>query len=180
MGPVRAEIDVDVPRERAFEAVGDLALRPAFTDHFISDYRLLSVDTSGVGAGARFRFFAPPQAVWMDTTITEIDPSHRIVERGRGGRSNRAASMTVWEVEPGPGPLTTVRVVYGTESPSPFDRAREAVGLAAHWYGRDWTAALRRLRDLLESGAPLSSVVGVAGRGRVPVAAARQAPPSHQ
>ncbi|HKG34905.1 MAG TPA: SRPBCC family protein [Solirubrobacterales bacterium] len=171
MGPVRAEIDVDVPRERAFAAVGDLALRPVFTDHFASDYHLLSVDTTGVGAGARFRFFAPPKAVWMDTAITEIDPGRRIVERGGGGRNNRVTSTTVWEVEPGPGSLTTIRVLYATESPDVRDRLRETVGVAAHWYERDWAIALRRLRDLLESEAPLRGAVGVAGGDRLAAAA---------
>jgi uncharacterized protein YndB with AHSA1/START domain len=180
MGPVRAEIDIDAPRERAFEAISDLALRPAFTDHFISDFRLLGVDQSGVGAGARFRFFAPPKAVWTDSTITELDPPHRMVERGHGGRSNRVPSTTLWEIEPGPGGLTRVRVVYGTEPPSLIERIKEGLGLAAHWYERDWAVALRRLRDLLESEAPLPARAGVAGRSRGPVSGPRPALAAHE
>jgi uncharacterized protein YndB with AHSA1/START domain len=180
MGPVSAEIDVDVPRERAFEVIADLALRPAFTDHFVSDYRLLGVDSTGVGAGARFRFFAPPQEVWMDTTIREVDAPHRLTESGRGGRSNRMPSTTLWEIEPGPGSLTTIRVVYATEPAGLPARIREKAGLAAHWYRRDWAAALRRLRDLLESDAPLSSGAGVGGGDRRPAPAAGPVPAGHQ
>jgi uncharacterized protein YndB with AHSA1/START domain len=180
MGPVRAEIDVDASRERAFELISDLALRPAFTDHFISDFRLLGVNSRGIGAGARFRFFAPPKAVWIDTAITELEPPHRMVERGRGGRSNRVPSTTLWEIEPGPGALTRVRVVYGTDPASPVERLKEGLGLAAVWYERDWVIALRRLRDLLESEAPLPPRAGVAGANRRPLSGARPALAAHE
>jgi hypothetical protein len=151
MGPVNAEVAIDVPREVAFDFVADLANRPAFTDHFVSDFHLLRVESSGVGAGARFRFFAPPQAIWMDTTIVELERTQRISERGTGGRWNRIPSATEWELIAGPGPLTTVRVTYWTEPGNSLDRLKEVIGGASIWYGRDWAKALRRLRDLLES-----------------------------
>ena len=86
MGPVSAEIEIDVPRERAFEVLADFAGRPAFTDHFQTDFHLTRIDSAGVGAGARFRVGSPLRAVWMDTAIAELDAPHRIVEHGRGGR----------------------------------------------------------------------------------------------
>ena len=98
MGPIRAEIEIDVPRERVFETIGDLAARPSFTDHFLSGFHLTRIDSSGVGAGARFRVEAPLRSVWMDTTIVELDEPHRIVERGQGGRVNRIPTHTVWEL----------------------------------------------------------------------------------
>ena len=152
MGPVNAEVAIDVAREVAFDFIADLANRPAFTDHFISDFHLLRTESTGVGAGARFRFFAPPQAIWMDTTIVELERPHRISERGNGGRWNRIPSATEWELVAGPGPLNTVRVTYWTEPSHPIDRLKEVIGGASIWYGRDWATALRRLRDLLESG----------------------------
>lgn len=166
MGPLRAEIEIDLPRRQIFEFVGDLANRPSFTDHFISDFHLSRIDSSGVGAGARFRFFAPPQAVWMDSTITELEEPHRIVESGRGGRLNRIPSATVWELVEGPGRLTTVRVSYWTEPSHPLDRAKEVLGAASVWYERDWREALRRLRDMLESGESAKDRVAVAGGNR--------------
>src|SRR3954449_10387560 len=110
MGPVSAEVEIDVTRERAFEAIADLALRPAFTDHFLSDFHLTRIASTGVGAGARFRFAVWPRTVWMDTTIAEVEEPQRIVEHGRGGRVNRIPSTTVWELTGGPGSLTRVRV----------------------------------------------------------------------
>lgn len=151
MGPVNAELAIDVRREVAFDFIADLANRPSFTDHFISAFRLLRVESRGVGAGARFRLFAPPRAIWMDTTIVQMERPHRISERGSGGRWNRIPSATEWELLSGPGSLTTVRVTYWTEPSNPLDRLKEVVGGASIWYRRDWEAALRRLRDHLES-----------------------------
>jgi hypothetical protein len=166
MGPVSAEVDLDVPREVAYEFVADLGNRPAFTDHFISDLHLSRVESRGVGAGARYRIFAPPQAIWVDTTITALDPPRRISERGRGGRTNRIPTATEWEFEQRTGSLITARVTYWTEPSHPLDRAKEVLGGASIWYERDWKIAMRRLRDLLESSERVVPAVGVAGGNR--------------
>jgi uncharacterized protein YndB with AHSA1/START domain len=166
MGPVSAEIEIDVPRQRAFEAIADLSLRPAFTDHFLSDFHLTRIESSGVGAGARFRFAVWPRAVWMDTTIAEIDEPHRLIEHGRGGRLNRIPSTTLWELTEGPGSLTKVRVSYWTEPSNPIDRALELLSGASIPYERRWREALRRLRDQLESGELDQARVALAGGNR--------------
>jgi uncharacterized protein YndB with AHSA1/START domain len=150
MGPVSAEIEIDVSRQRAFEAIADLALRPSFTDHFIGDLHLTRLASTGVGAGARFCFDVRPRRVWMDTTIVDLDEPHRVLENGRGGRGNRIPSTTLWELIEGPGALTRVRVSYWTE-PNPVDRGLELLSGASLFYARHWREALRRLRDLLES-----------------------------
>jgi uncharacterized protein YndB with AHSA1/START domain len=166
MGPVGAEIEIDVPRSRAFEALVDLALRPAFTDHFVADFHLTKIESAGTGAGARFRFTAGPRDVWMDTAIVEAEEPHRILEHGRGGRVNRVPSTTLWELTEGPGSLTTVRVSYWTEPGSPVDRGLELLTAASVPYERGWRRALRRLRDQLESGELGAGRVAVAGGNR--------------
>jgi uncharacterized protein YndB with AHSA1/START domain len=166
MGPVSAEVEIDVPRERVFEFVADLANRPSFGGRFISDFRLTRIDSAGVGAGARFRFDVPLCSRWMDTAIAELDEPHRVVERGSGGRGNRVRSTTVWELAEGPGSLTEVRVSFWTESSHPADRLREALSGASFQYERRWREALRRLRDGLESGAFAGGRVAVAGGSR--------------
>ncbi len=165
MGPISAETEIDVPRERVFEALGDLALRPCFTDHFLSSFHLTRIEANGVGAGARFRVEAPLRSVWMDTTIVELDASHRIVERGQGGRANRIRTNTVWELTEGPGSLTAVRMSHWTE-PGPVDRGLEILSAASVWQERSWREALRRLRDGLESGAWEGERIAVAGGNR--------------
>jgi uncharacterized protein YndB with AHSA1/START domain len=151
MGPVSAEVEIDVPRERVFAALGDLARRPSFTDHFLADFHLTRIESSGIGAGARFRLELPPRSAWMDTAIVELDELHRIVERGRGGRANRTPSTTVWELLGDAGSLTKVRVSHWTEPSNRLDRALEKLSGASIRLGRDWRKALRRLRDQLES-----------------------------
>lgn len=165
MGPIRAEIEIDVPRRRAFEVIADLAYRPAFTDHFLSGFRLTRIESSGVGAGARFRVEQPLRPVWMDTTIAELEPPHLIVEHGHGGRANRIRTRTVWELTEGPGSLTSVRLSHWTE-PGHVDRALELASAASFWQRRRWQDALRRLRDLLESEAPGPTRFAVAGGNR--------------
>jgi uncharacterized protein YndB with AHSA1/START domain len=162
MGPVSAEVEIDVPRQRAFEAIADLGLRPAFTDHFLADFHLTRIESSGVGAGARFRFAVRPRQVWMETTIVDADEPYRVLERGRGGRNNRIPSTTLWELTEGPGSLTTVRVSYWTE-PGLVDRALELLSAASIPCERGWRIAVNRLREQLESGTLGAHRVAVAG-----------------
>lgn len=165
MGPISAEIEIDVPRERAFELIGDLSARPSFTDHFLADFHLTRLDPSGVGAGARFRVEQPLRKVWMDTTIAELTAPFQIVEHGQGGRLNRIRTRTVWELTEGPGSLTTVRFAHWTE-PGIVDRALELASGASFWQQRRWREALRRLRDQLESESPRAARIAVAGGNR--------------
>jgi uncharacterized protein YndB with AHSA1/START domain len=163
MGPVSAEVEIDVPRERAFEAIGDLARRPSFTDHFLDGFHLTRIESSGAGAGARFRLRLPPRSIWMDTAIAELEPPRRIVERGRGGRGNRIPVTTVWELLGGSGSLVRVRVSSWTEPSNPLDRALELLTGASMRTERNWREALRRLRDQLESERASARAVAVAG-----------------
>lgn len=163
MGPVSAEIEIDVPRQRAFEAIADLSLRPAFTDHFLTDFHLTRIEPTGIGAGARFRIAVRPRRVWMDTTIVETEAPHRLVEHGRGGRANRISSVTLWELTEAPGGLTRVHVSYWTEPSNPIDRGLELLSAGSIPYERRWREALRRLRELLEAGGLEGERVAVAG-----------------
>jgi uncharacterized protein YndB with AHSA1/START domain len=163
MGPASAEIEIDVPRERAFEAICDLSRRPSFTDHLLTDFRLTRIEPFGVGAGARFRFRLWPRSFWADTTIVEVEAPRRIVEHGRGGRNNRIPTRTAWELLEGPGSLIRVRVSFWTEPSNPVDVVLEKLSGAASRQERAWHEALRRLRDLLESDAPLAAELAVAG-----------------
>ena len=163
MGPVSAEIEIDAPRERVFAAIADLALRPSFTDHFLSGFHLTRIESEGVGAGARFRVKSPLRSVWMDTAIDEVEAPHKLIERGRGGRANRVPTATVWELTEGSGSLTRVRVSHWTEPSNPLDRALETLSGNTGSVQRGWREALRRLRDQLESGEAAPAPIAVAG-----------------
>jgi uncharacterized protein YndB with AHSA1/START domain len=163
MGPISAEVEIDAPRGRVFATIADLALRPSFTDHFLADFHLTRLDSTGVGAGARFRVASSLRSVWMDSTIAELEAPHKLVEQGRGGRTNRIPVTTVWELTEGAGLLTKVRVSRWTEPANPLDRARELVAANSVWERRGWREALRRLRDQLESGKSSLPPLAVAG-----------------
>src|ERR1041384_5213964 len=106
MGPVSAEIEIDAPRDRVFDAIADLSRRPSFTGHFLSDFHLTRLDPVGIGAGARFRIASPLRSVWTDSAIAELERPHRLVERGRCGRANRIPSAIAWELTEAAGSLT--------------------------------------------------------------------------
>lgn len=165
MGPISAEIEIDVPRDEAFAALADLSSRPSFTDHFLAGFHLTRIDPTGVGAGARFRAKAPLRSVWMDTAVVELEEPFRIVEEGRGGRANRIPNHTVWELTEASGGLTRVRVSHWTE-PRPLDRGLELLSAGSVFQARGWRLALRRLRDNLEADRPASERIAVAGGNR--------------
>jgi uncharacterized protein YndB with AHSA1/START domain len=165
MGPLSTEIEIDLPREEVFAALADLAARPSFTDHFLTDFHLTRIDAEGVGAGARFRVSAPLRSVWMDTTIVALEAPFRVVEEGRGGRANRIPNHTVWELTEAAGGLTAVRVSHWTE-PGHLDRGLELLSAGSLFQARGWREALRRLRDNLEAGQPASERIAIAGGNR--------------
>jgi uncharacterized protein YndB with AHSA1/START domain len=164
MRPVSARLFIDAPREEVFDLLLDLSARPAFMDHFVERYQLLREQPVGVGAGARFK--VGDAGGFIDSVIAEIEPPHRIVERGRGGRLNRVPNVTEWILTDAPGPSgCEVSVTFWTEPSLPFDRLRDARN-SQRRLARHLKRALERLRDLAETGAEPTRVT-VAGGDRL-------------
>lgn len=166
MGPISAEVEVDAPREAAFELISDLGRRPSYTDHFLTGFRLTRIEARGLGAGARFRVKAPLRSPWEDTTIVELEEPYKIVERGAGGRSNRIPTHTVWEIEPGQAGMMLLRVTHWTAPKEPVDKLVEALSFGAHFQRKGWKKAINRLRDILEAEGPGGERIAVAGGNR--------------
>lgn len=166
MRPVSASLSIDAPRERVFDLLSDLSLRPCFTDHFLCEYRLERVDPVGPGAGARFRLCE--SGAWMDTTIDgDSERPHLLREHGSGGPFNRVPVFTVWELAEGAARTDCeVTVTFWTEPASVLDKARELIGGTRHLQ-RAWSRALARLRAVAEGEAPVQRV-GIAGTDRLP------------
>jgi uncharacterized protein YndB with AHSA1/START domain len=165
MGPISASRLIDAPRERVFDFLSDLSNRPAFTDHFLAEFRLERLPSTGVGASARFRLTGP--GIWAETVIEAVKHPYRILERGKGGRWDRTPMSTEWELVEGPSAETTdVTVTFWTDPSHPLDRLKEKLG-AERRYRRQWTIALRRLQGVIEEDRPVTQVA-VAGADRVP------------
>jgi hypothetical protein len=165
VGPLSLTISIDAPRERIFDVICDLGVRDSWTDHFAGEFRLARIPAQGLGAAARFRVDAPAGVRYMETVIAEAERPFRVVEHGRGGRLDRIPMRIVWELEEGP--TTTVTLTFWTKPAGAFDRARE-LG-RSRWWKRRWGKALRRLRELIESGAAAPRTE-VAGGDRLPTA----------
>jgi uncharacterized protein YndB with AHSA1/START domain len=163
VGPVSAKIAIDMPREAVFSLLLDLSVRPAFTDHFMEEFHLLRVEPVGKGAGARFRL---PDGGWVDSVIEEVDPPHRLVERGKGGYLNRVPNVTEWLLADTAGARgCEVQVTYWTEPSRAYDRLRDAKA-SERKLNKGLKRALERLRDLAESGSPPPRIE-VAGADRI-------------
>ncbi|HEX2358817.1 MAG TPA: SRPBCC family protein [Solirubrobacterales bacterium] len=169
MGPISLDITIDAPRERVFEMICDLALRPRWTDHFVSDFRLSRLEASGVGAAARFRVDAPGGIRYMETVIASARRPHAIVEQGRGGRWDHVAIIARWELSAGMAAPTELTLTFATEPRSMLGGLREIRARA--WWTRRWRKALRRLAEQLETSTRAEPAVRIAGADRLPGAA---------
>jgi uncharacterized protein YndB with AHSA1/START domain len=139
---------ISAPREQVFDFVCDLAGRPAFTDHFMRDYRLARVDPVGAGAAARFQLRAPLAKEYAELQITEADRPRRIVEEIRVGRRGRNRSVALYDFIVEGGGTTRVELTTYSEPATPIDRLKE-IG-AAGWMRRQTRKALDRLRMIFE------------------------------
>lgn len=167
MGPITVQVEIDLPRSQVFAAIADLAQRPAFTEPYQTEFRLERIESTGVGAAARFR--TSVGGGWMSTQIVEVAAPHRLLERGRCGRLNRVPTTTLWELVELPSGVTGVSVTFLTEPATAFDRFTEFRQRAERRHRRGWQDSLNRLREQLESEAGLGrAAVRVAGRDRIP------------
>lgn len=163
MNPVTVSTTISRPRDEVFEYLTDIANHAEFSDHYLTRWHLLREDSHGVGAGARFRIKAPfNRFSWADLTIAEVQPPHRILARGRGGKFNRIRILATYVLSEASGNSTRVEFTLETEPPLLSDRLME--GLGARRLRRNCTKAMRRLRTILEENRD---------RGRRPTVAAR-------
>jgi uncharacterized protein YndB with AHSA1/START domain len=162
--PFTVSVTIDLPRERIFEYLADIANHAEFTDHYLVDWRLTREQSYGAGAGARFRIKAPfNRFSWADMTFVELQPPFRIVARGRGGKYNRIKMLHVWEIHQGAGGTSRVEYTFESDPPLPSDRIMETIAGRA-WARRKAGRALRRLRSILVEGRDRGRHVTVAGR----------------
>jgi uncharacterized protein YndB with AHSA1/START domain len=139
---------ISAPRELIFDYVADLSGRPAWCDHYMTDYRLARVNPRGRGAAARFLLKPPGPSQWAEIVINECDRPRRIVEHARVGRLGRSHGAAVYEFVEEMAGVTRVELTVWIEPANRLDALKQALGRA--WLKRQMRTALRRLRLVFE------------------------------
>ena len=164
MDPVTVSVKIDRPREEVFAYLADIANHPEFTDHYLKHWRLTRIESVGQGAGARFKIDAPLQRFsWADMTFVVVEPPHRIVAVGRGGKFNRIKTTAIWTLDDAPGGGTEVEYMVESEPELPTDKLMEAISGQHGWFKRKARKALSRLQAILEEGEDRGARATVAG-----------------
>jgi uncharacterized protein YndB with AHSA1/START domain len=147
MPDVTVSTVISAPREAVFDLVADLSARPAFTDHYMRDFRLARANPCGRGAAARFLLGRRIFKDYVETSISECERPTRIVEKGRVGRRGRSGLDTAYEFAEEQGG-TRVQMTVTSEPKTAVDRMRQR-GLPG-WIKRQSGRALERLRGIFE------------------------------
>src|SRR3954451_8923716 len=142
---------ISATREEVFDFIADYGARPAWCDHFMSDYRLAHPDARGEGAGARYLLDAPGLKRYVEVTIVEGDRPLRLVEALRGGRNMKTNGEIDWELSREGRGLTRVEVTFTIEPGTPREAFKEKFG-SRPWTRRQLKTALERLRVIFEEG----------------------------
>jgi uncharacterized protein YndB with AHSA1/START domain len=162
LDPVTVSVTIDKPREEVFDYLADVANHPEFCDHFLTHWHLTRTDSSGRGAGARFRCEAPGRRFdWGDFTFVEVVAPHRIVAMGRAGKYNRVQTYMEWTLSP-VGGGTKVDWMAESDPQLPSDKLLDPMGRRS-WWKRRAAKAMRRLRSVLEEGYDRGQRATVAG-----------------
>jgi uncharacterized protein YndB with AHSA1/START domain len=162
--PVTASVSIDRPREEVFAYLVDIANHAEFTDHYLKQFRLTRLDSVGHGAGARFKVDQPfGRFSWTDMTFVEVEPPHRIVALGRGGKFNRIKTTTIWTLNRSPGGGTDLDFMVETEPVLPTDKFVEAFSGQRGWFKRKVSKSLSRLQSILEENEDRGARATVAG-----------------
>ena len=149
MREVTVHTVISAPREQIFDFVSDLSRRPAFSDHYMREYRLARVNPRGVGAAARFKLKLPLAKEWAELEIKVCDRPKRIVEDGRIGRLGRSRLVAVYDFIPEAAGTTRVELTTYSEPGNAIEKFKQT---GAHgWMKRRSRKALRRLRDIFET-----------------------------
>jgi uncharacterized protein YndB with AHSA1/START domain len=149
--PVTLDTYIAAPREDVFDFVADLSGRPAWNDHFQSEFHLTRpTRTAMAGSGARYRTDPPFQRqLYSDLAIVELERPRRIFEEGVEGRLNRGRVQIVWDFyDEGPR-QTRVEFEMRAEPGGKIQEMAARFGTRGY-YKRQYATALERLRLIFE------------------------------
>jgi uncharacterized protein YndB with AHSA1/START domain len=157
--PVTVSTTIDAPRDRVFEYLADVANHVEFSDHYLKEFRLERLQSTGIGASVSFRLGHRSQ--WGEAVVTALEPPHRIELAGHVGRLGRVGLSAVYTLTPSGHRMTTVEYTVSTTPATRLDALREALGMRG-WLRLQSRRALRRLAGLLEGGTATAHAARVA------------------
>ena len=162
MREVKVSTVISASCEEAFDLIQDLSRRPAFTDHYLKDFRLARSNPRGEGAAARCLLDRALLGERAEIRIVRCERPRTVVEEGSLGRRGRSKLSSVYELTAEGDGRCRVEFTTRAEPGTAMDRLRQR---GAHrWLRRQSNKAMKRLRRLLEepsSGPP--SRVTIAG-----------------
>ena len=161
--PAVRQPHVDVPRERVFDYLSDIANHSAFADHYLKDFRLERLDSRGVGAAASYKIAFPLGATWGDCVIRELEAPYLIRIEGQMGRLGRIKTEAVYELTQAGNDMTRVEYRFRGRARHPGRPPEGAARAARRGCAAKSRRALRRLASDPRGG-------GASGKRR-PVAA---------
>lgn len=149
MIPVTVNAFISAPREDLFDFITDYAVRPAWCDHFMGDYRLVTPDARGTGAGARYLLDAPGYKRYVESSIVAAERPRLIAEAVHGGRNLKSHGGFEWELTREGSGLTRIELTMTYEPGTPREAFKEKFG-ARGWTRRQLKTSLERLRVIFE------------------------------
>jgi uncharacterized protein YndB with AHSA1/START domain len=150
--PFTTTVTIDAPRERVFDYLADVANHAEFSDHYLKDFRLERLNSSGVGAAASFKL-ALGSSQWGEMVIASLERPYRIVLLGQTGRIGRVKTRGVYTLTPYGNDMTQLAYEASSTPATKGDELRAALG-GRVWLKRQSRRALRRLAKVLEEGPP--------------------------
>ena len=151
MRSAQAKITIDRPPEEVYEYLLDISSRTEFAPTIFRDFHLTRVESSGIGAGARYRMHRKLRDRYAGTTITEGEPGVRLLEEGSTGRGGRVPMAIEYRLDGDPSGATRLTWTIETYPWNAADKLRGS-GMRRH-LRRRMPRALKRMRGILE-GSP--------------------------
>ena len=145
-------VTIDAPRERVYDYLADIANHVEFSDHYLEDFRLERLQSSGLGAAASFKL-AIGSSLWGEIVIADLERPYRIVLEGQTGRIGRVKIHAAYTLTPYGNNMTRLDYEISSSAGTRTDELRAALGGRA-WLKLQSRRALRRLAKLLEEGQP--------------------------
>jgi uncharacterized protein YndB with AHSA1/START domain len=161
MRPFSISTVVDVPRERVFEYLADIANHAEFTGDYLRDFRLERVESSGVGAAASYRIAFPLGRTWGESVIVELDAPHLVRLEGQMGRLGRIKTNAAYRMTQAGRDMTRVEYSFEAVPGASADRLKDLLGFRL-WLMTKSRGGLQGLARNLEEGRPSTHAATVA------------------